>query len=299
MKRILMVCVLLASTINIIMGQTNLTKENREKIINHVKQYCELLKDFSGNAENIELLDTILAKCENGKVQTFDDLATKHSTTDIEFNSMPLFQYLQNVTTKYDNELQMSFSDFKCEKVISEPSVSGDLPLSSSYAIVHVVKKIQGKGLDVAVPLKITVNTSNMKIGGTVSEKYEDPHSTYLRAMEYQQAGKVSIAREYLEKCTKYRTYSGRYRAMTMLGLSYVQEKKWKEAIDILTKASEHDPVGGIALALLLGQDDIPLELKNAPKSMSLLEKYASQRDKDFPLAQIMANGMLGLYDYP
>lgn len=270
-----------------------LLPEDRELLIQHVKQYCELLKNFSCNMENVTLMDSIVAKCENNKVQTFNDLTTEHSKSNIEYNSVPLFQYLQNITTKYDNEMEMSFSDFKCEKTVTESSV-GDASLQTSYAMIHVLKKIKGKNLNVTVPLKITINTSNLKIGGTVSEEYEDPHSLYLRGLEFSQDGKMAKARECFEKCATYRTYSGRYRAMTMMGASFLKEQRWKEAIEILTKASENDPVGGIQLAMFLAGDLLPIELRNPQKALSLLEKYASVRDKDFPSMQPLAKFALG-----
>lgn len=293
MKRIIIISCMLVSAINI-MAQAKLSSKDRDKYISHVKQYCELLKDFSGNIDNVILIDSIIAKCENNKVQTFDDLTLKHSKTDIEINSLPLFQYLQNVTTKYDNELDVSFSDFKCEKTISEPTAMGDIPFSSSYAIVHVNKRIKGKGINVSVPLKITINTSSLKVGGTVSEVYEDPHSLYLHGLELFQDGKTAASRAYFEKCSHYRSYSGRFRALTLLGVSYVNEKKWSEAIECLTRASENDPVGGVMLAMFLCQDETPLELRNGTKAVALLEKYANNRDKDYPMMQPLANASLG-----
>lgn len=293
MKRILFITCMLVSAINI-MAQSKLSSNDRDRYILHVKQYCELLKDFSGNIDNVILIDSIIARCENNKVQTFDDLTLKHSKTDIEINSLPLFQYLQNITTKYDNELDVSFSDFKCEKTISEPTPMGDIPFSSSYAIVHVNKRIKGKGINVSVPLKITINTSSLKVGGTVSEEYEDPHSVYLRGLELLQDGKTAASRAYFEKCSHYRSYSGRFRALTLLGGSYVNEKKWSEAIDCLSRASENDPVGGVLLAMLLCQDETPLELRNGTKAVALLEKYANNRDKDYPMIQPLANATLG-----
>lgn len=292
MKRIIIAVCLLFCVTNI-MANTKLTQNDKERFIQCVRQYCELLKDFSGNIDNVTLVDSILAKCENDKVQTFDDISLKHSTTDVEYNSVPMFQYLQNITTKYDNELDVSFSDFQCEKTVSESSAMPGIQVSTSYALVYVVKRIKGKGIDVKVPLKISINTSSLKIGGTVSEEYEDPHSIYLNSLDLIAEGKESKARELLLKCTAYRTYAGRYRAMTELGLSYFREKRLKDAIDMLSKASEQDPVGGIFLATILCQPETPLELKNVNKALSLLEKYANNQDKDYPLAKPIANYFL------
>lgn len=292
MKRIIFISCMVACTINI-MAQAKLSQKEKDCYIQQVKQYCELLRDFSGNIDNVILIDSIIAKCENNKVQTFDDLTLKHSKADIEINSIPLFQYLQKVTTKYDNELDVSFSDFKCDKTITESTPMGDIPFSSSYAIVHVIKRIKGRGINVSIPLKITINTSSLKVGGTVSEEYEDPHSLYLRGLELLQEGKIVASRAYLEKCSHYRSYSGRFRALTQLGNSYAQEMKWREAYECLSRASENDPVGGIILAMLLCHDKIPIELRNRPKAIDLLEKYASHRDKDYPTIQSLANATL------
>lgn len=296
MKRFfVIICSLLICGAN--SAAVKLLPEDRDLLIKYVQQYCELLKDFSCNMENVTLMDSIVAKCENNKVQMFNDLTTEHSKSNIEYNSVPLFQYLQNITTKYDNELEMSFSDFKCEKTVSEPPMGnamGNASLQNSYALIHVLKKIKGKNINVTVPLKITINTSNLKIGGTVSEEYEVPHSIYLRGLELYQDGKMGRAREYFEKCTTYRTYSGRYRAMTMIGMSFFLEEQWEKAIDILTKASEHDPVGGIYLAELYMDKKLQLELRNPQKALLLLEKYANVRDKDFPITRPWAKLILG-----
>lgn len=43
---------------------------------------------------------------------------------------------------------------------------------------------MKSKGLNIKLPLKITVNLRTMKIGGTVSETYEDPQMLYLKGLE-------------------------------------------------------------------------------------------------------------------
>lgn len=203
----------------------SLSSEARQKIENRVKEYCQLMTLFSGNIENITLLDSIVSMCENNKVQTFDDLTTKEKSPNIEYNSYPLFQYLQNITSKYENSLNFEFSDFACEKVISEPKMnstgldeedlkSGSSLLSNSYALVNVTKHIKGNGINHTVRLRVTVNISNMKIGGTVSQDYEDPYSLYLEGISLINEGKTKKGFELLKRSSSYKTYAGRYRAM-------------------------------------------------------------------------------------
>lgn len=274
-----------------------LTSSERDVLINRVKEYCGLLQSFSGDIEQIDKIEEIFAMCENDKVQTFDDLSDIKKTQNAEYNSFPLFQYLQNITSRYDNQLQVSYSDFKCEKTISESSMKTDMGIpdivsigGNSYALIHVVKKIRGKGINKTVPLKITINVSSRKIGGTVSEEYEDPYLTYLKGIEYVGNGEMGKAIECLNKSIGYKTYSGRYRAMTQLGILFIRQEKWQECIDILKKASEHDPVGGLVLGMVYIRPDIPFELRKSNEALRLLEKYSSVKDKEFPEFSFLAS---------
>ena len=163
-----------------VMSQTvRLSADERGAVEERVKKYCGFMELFAGNLEQIDKMDSIFAMCENDKVQTFDDISPRAKSGDIEYNSLPLFQYLQNITSKFDNSLQVEYSGFRCEKVVSEPKMNslglggsgmpGGVSLTNAYASVRVVKKIKGSGIDKSVPLRIMVNLSSFKIGGTVS----------------------------------------------------------------------------------------------------------------------------------
>lgn len=279
----------------------NLSSDVRQIIENRVKDYCKLMALFSGNIENITLLDSIVSMCENNKVQTFDDLSPKENSSDIEYNSYPLFQYLQNITSKYENSLDVRYSGFTCEKVISEPKmnsmgldddiISGSSILSNSYALVNVTKHIKGNGINQTVRLRVTVNISNMKIGGTVSQNYEDPYSLYLEGTSLIDDGKTEKGLELLERSSSYKTYAGRYRAMTVMGITYYLDKNYKECERLLREASEHDPVAGIFLAdIYLGASSVVKEYFRPYVALQLLEKYARFEDKDYPYAAAYAN---------
>lgn len=287
-----------------------LSKDERELIEKQVEKYCGFMQLFSGDMEQIDKMDSIFAMCENSKVQTFDDLSDIKAGGDAEYNSYPLFQYLQNITTKFDNSLQVEYSGFKCEKVVAEPKMNTtgleggnmpmDLPLSNTYALVHVVKRIKGKGIDKTVPLRITVNLSSLKIGGTVSEEYEDPYSNFLEGMELLQNGNEKKGLELLEKSSNYKTYPGRFRALTVMGIHYVQKQNWPKAISYLQSASEQDPVGGIYLAIVYFGNQafkVPQQFVKPTVALQLLERYATTEDKDYPETTIMANVYLaGIY---
>ena len=287
----IMLCCLLPLQVNAQSTQ-KLTKTDKEKIVNRVKAYCDLISTFSKDIEQIDKMEDIFNLCENSKVQTFDDIADLTKQKSGEYHSVPLFQYLQNITTKYENSINITYSDFKCERTVSEPSLGGGLE-GNTYAIVHVVKTLKAKGLNKTIPLKITLNTNNFKIGGTVSETYEDPNMLYLKGLEAKDNSDYEKAIEYLKKCFAYKTYPNRYRAMTTLGQIYKIMGKWDESVDCLKEAAEHDPVGGITLAGMYTEPTTPAKYKNGFAALALLEKYAGYKDKDYPIYQIMANYML------
>lgn len=284
----IMLCCLLPTQVNAQSTQ-KLTKADKEKIVNRVKQYCDLISTFSKDIEQIDKMEDIFSLCENSKVQTFDDIADFTKQKSGEYHSVPLFQYLQNITTKYENSINITYSDFKCERTVSEPSLGGGLE-GNTYAIVHVVKTLKAKGLNKTIPLKITLNTNTFKIGGTVSESYEDPNMLYLKGLEAKDNSDYEKAIEYLKKCFAYKTYPNRYRAMTTLGAIYKIMGKWDESVACLKEAAEHDPVGGITLASIYTDSTTPAKYKNGFAALALLEKYAGYKDKDYPIYQIMAN---------
>lgn len=287
----IMLCCLLPTQVNA-QSTLKLTKADKEKIVNKVKQYCDLISTFSKDIEQIDKMEDIFSLCENSKVQTFDDIADFTKQKSGEYHSVPLFQYLQNITTKYENSINITYSDFKCERTVSEPSLGGGLE-GNTYAIVHVVKTLKAKGLNKTIPLKITLNTNTLKIGGTVSETYEDPNMLYLKGLEAKDNSDYEKAIEYLKKCFAYKTYPNRYRAMTTLGQIYKITGKWDESVACLKEAAEHDPVGGITLAGMYTEPTTPAKYKNGFAALALLEKYAGYKDKDYPIYQIMANYML------
>lgn len=287
----IMLCCLLPTQVNA-QSTLKLTKADKEKIVNKVKQYCDLISTFSKDIEQIDKMEDIFSLCENSKVQTFDDIADFTKQKSGEYHSVPLFQYLQNITTKYENSINITYSDFKCERTVSEPSLGGGLE-GNTYAIVHVVKTLKAKGLNKTIPLKITLNTNTLKIGGTVSETYEDPNMLYLKGLEAKDNSDYKKAIEYLKKCFAYKTYPNRYRAMTTLGVIYKIMGKWDESVACLKEAAEHDPVGGITLAGMYTDPTTPAKYKNGFAALALLEKYAGYKDKDYPIYQIMANYML------
>ena len=287
----IMLCCLLPLQVNAQSTQ-KLTKADKEKIVNRVKAYCDLISTFSKDIEQIDKMEDIFSLCENSKVQTFDDIADLTKQKSGEYHSVPLFQYLQNITTKYENSINITYSDFKCERTVSEPSLGGGLE-GNTYAIVHVVKTLKAKGLNKTIPLKITLNTNTFKIGGTVSETYEDPNMLYLKGLEARDNSDYEKAIEYLKKCFAYKTYPNRYRAMATLGVIYKIMGKWDEAVACFKEAAEHDPVGGITLAGMYTDPTTPAKYKNGFAALALLEKYAGYKDKDYPIYQIMANYML------
>ena len=69
-----MLCCLLPLQVNAQSTQ-KLTKTDKGKIVNRVKEYCDLISTFSKDIEQIDKMEDIFNLCENSKVQTFDDIA--------------------------------------------------------------------------------------------------------------------------------------------------------------------------------------------------------------------------------
>lgn len=66
MRKFLFVLMTLISfAVPIQLDAENLSSEARQKIENRVKEYCQLMTLFSGNIENITLLDSIVSMCES------------------------------------------------------------------------------------------------------------------------------------------------------------------------------------------------------------------------------------------
>lgn len=281
-----------------VVGQDKLSSFQKKVLLEKVQEYCNLLKDFSSNIEKIDLIDTIYVCCENERVQTYDDLQNSTTEKGAESSTLPLFQYLQNVTFQYDNELQLSFSDFKCETTIDEPITSTDV---RSYATVHVKKTIKGANINKSVNELIKVNLENYKISGTIHEDFENSEYVYLKALEQYQEKKYDRALELFRKCTNSTIFAGRYRAMTMIGRIFVEKGKIYDAKEWLTKASEQDPSASLLLAsIYLGKLtngvtylEVPLQIQNKTLGLELLERNVDNVDADYP--EIAAQAMVTL----
>lgn len=289
-----------------IAGQDRLNNSEKKEIIEKVQKYCDLLKQFSSNIEKIELMDTLFEYCENERVQTYNDLQSTTKANTVESYSLPLFQYLQDITFNYDNKLALSFSDFKCESVVDEPVTLSE---NKTYATVHFKKSIKGDNISKSVNELVKVNLENFKISGTILEDFENPDYIYITALGYYQNGKIDKALEAFKKCTNSTIFSGRYRAMTMCGRIYVEKKNWNEAISWLSKASEQDPSASLLLALVYtGQIflntsiEVPIQYQNKALALELLTRNVDNIDVDYPeialqsmvrLASIYLEGMI------
>lgn len=249
----------------------------KEQAIERVKEYCTLMSQLAGSADNIDNVDKIIALCENNKVSTYDDFVHDANV----FTCRPLFDYMQNITLTYENNVQIDYSQYQYEGMFSTPSISSAIP-GDNYMKFLVTKKIKGKGINKTTRNIITVNIATMKIGGTTDESFKDPYGMYMEGVAAMNEGELDKAKELLEKVSLLDFFSYRYRAKSHLGLIYYQQGEPKKGFQTLLEVGENDPLAELTLAMVyyLGE---PIEFKNISKAFQLLEKNATFKDKDFP----------------
>lgn len=251
----------------------DLNEQVKTLVIDKVKEYCTLMSRFAGDMENIEDMDRIVALCENNKVSTYDDFEQG------KFVCRPLFDYLQNITLTYENNLQLDYTQFQYQGMFSAPSVA-NIP-GDNYAKILVSKRMRGKGMDRQVRNVITVNISTMKIGGTTEENFKDPYGIYIEAIEAMKNGELTKAEDLFRQVSSVDFFSYRYRAQSYLGQVLFQQKKMDEGYNTLLAVGQNDPLAEILLSVLYYKGSI--EYKNLAEAFRLLERNAQFEDKDFP----------------
>lgn len=270
----------------------NLDAETQKHAIERVKEYCRLMQEVSGNIENIDKIENIYSICENSNVSVFNDLATS-STKDISANSMPLQQYMMMLTDKFENNIKTTYSGYKYIKYVVQPSPLKEFD-AARYAFIKVSKNIEGKGIKLRQNLNILVNTTTMKVSSTISEDYEDPQRIYLEALEKFNAGNYTATIPMLKKICDLARFSGRYRAKTMLGWIYAEQKEYEKANKLLRESYQEDPLGSVILASkVLLVDDAPTKLINYTEAGQILVKVSDMKDKDIPTMHLIAKAAI------
>jgi TPR repeat protein len=270
-----------------------LDEQTQKQVVERVKEYCTLMQEFSGDVEKIENMDKIFDMCENSNVSVFNDLAAS-STKDISDNSMPLQQYMMMLTDKFENNVKTSYSGFKYVKLIVQPSPMKEFD-AASYAFVKVDKQLNATGLKVKKQhLNIIVNTATLKVSSTISEDYEDPQSVYMKGLEMFNEGKYKSAIPLFEKVSGLSRFSGRYRAKSMLGWIYAEQRKYVKANELLRESSDDDPLAGVILASkVLLNDDAPAKLINYTEAGQIMQKLSDARDKEIPTMHLIAKSTI------
>ena len=273
--------------------EPKLDEQTQKQIIDRVKEYCTLMQEFSGDVEKIDNMDKIFDMCENSNVSVFNDLAAS-SSKDISDNSMPLQQYMMMLTDKFENNVKTSYSGFKYIKLIVQPSPMKEFD-AASYAFIKVDKQLNAPGLKSKKQhLNIIVNTATMKVSSTISEDYEDPQSVYMKALEMFNDGKYKSAIPLFEKVSGLSRFSGRYRAKSMLGWIYAEQRKYVKANELLRESSGDDPLAGVILASkVLLNDDAPAKLINYTEAGQLLQELSDARDKEIPTMHLIAKSTI------
>lgn len=261
----------------------------KEQAIERVKEYCTLMSQLAGSADNIDNVDKIIALCENNKVSTYDDFVHDANV----FTCRPLFDYMQNITLTYENNVQMDYSQYQYEGMFSTPSISSAIP-GDNYMKFLVTKKIKGEGINKTTRNIITVNIATMKIGGTTDESFKDPYGMYIEGVAAMREGELDKAKELLEKVSLLDFFSYRYRAKSYLGMIYHQQGVLNKGYQTLLEVGENDPLAELFLSMLYYLEG-PIELRNASKAFQLLEKNATFKDKDFPEISEYSKFALGL----
>lgn len=269
-----------------------LDAETQKQAIERVKEYCQLMQEVSGNIENIDKIENIYTICENSNVSVFNDLATS-STRDISENSMPLQQYMMMLTDKFENNIKTSYSGYKYIKYVVLPSPLKEFE-AARYAFIKVSKNIESKGIKLKQNLNILVNTTTMKVSSTISEDYEDPQRIYMEALEKFNAGNYNATIPMLKKICDLARFSGRYRAKTILGWIYAEQKEYQKANDLLRDSYQEDPLGSVILASkVLLADDAPAKLINYTEAGQILAEVSDKKDKDIPTMHLIAKAAI------
>ena len=270
----------------------NLDAETQKQAIERVKEYCQLMQEVSGNIENIDKIENIYSICENSNVSVFNDLTTS-STRDISANSMPLQQYMMMLTDKFENNIKTSYSGYKYIKYVVQPSPLKEFD-AARYAFIKVSKNIESKGIKLKQNLNILVNTTTMKVSSTISEDYEDPQRIYMEALEKFNAGNYNATIPMLKKICDLARFSGRYRAKTMLGWIYAEQKEYEKANKLLRESYQDDPLGSVILASkVLLADDAPAKLINYTEAGQILQKISDIKDKEIPTMHLIAKSAI------
>ena len=269
-----------------------LDAQKQKQVIERVKEYCTLMQEFSEDVEKIDNMETIFSICENSNVSVFNDLAVS-ATKDISDNSMPLQQYMMMLTDKYENSVKTSYSGFKYIKLVVQPSPLKEFD-AASYAFIKVDKQINSGSIKSKQHLNIIVNTATMKVSSTISEDYEDPQKIYLEALEKFNEKDYKSAIPMFEKISTLSRFPGRYRAQTMLGWIYAEQKDYQKANELLRTSAADDPLGGIILASkILLADDAPANLINYTEAGLLLQQYGDVKDKEIPTMHLIAKSAI------
>ncbi|MBP3285902.1 MAG: hypothetical protein J6M15_03055 [Prevotella sp.] len=283
---------ILISSASYAVQEPKLDSKPQKLVVERVKEYCSLMQEFSGDVEKIENMEKIYEMCENSNVSVFNDLASS-STRDISDNSMPLQQYMMMLTDKFENNVKTSYSGYKYIKMVVQPSPLKEFN-AATYAFVKVDKQVNAPGIKAKLHLNVIVNTATMKVSSTISEDYEDPQRIYLEALEKYNEGDYSQAIPLFEKVSVLPRFSGRYRAKSMLGWIYAEQKEYQKAYDLLKESSAADPLGGIILASkILMRDDVPVNYINNTEGVKILRELSNARDKEIPIMHLIAASAL------
>ena len=278
-------------------NDTQLDAQTQQRAVECVKEYCRLMQEFSADVEKIDNMETIYAMCENNNVSVVNDLAPA-SARDISDNSMPLQQYMMMLTDKFENNVKTSYSGYKYLKTVVQPSPLKEFD-AARYAFVKVDKQVNAAGMKSKQRLNIIVNTATMKVSSTISEDYEDPQRLYLEALEKFNNKDYKAASPQFEKVSVLQRFPGRFRAKTMLGWIYAEQKDYQKAHDLLRASSEEDPLGGVILSTrILLNDNAPVKLINYTEAGQILQKLGDVKDKEIPTMHLIAkSGLVDAFD--
>ena len=293
MKKLLSITsLLLLSLASFAADETQLDAQTQQKVVDRVKEYCQLMQEFSADVEKIDNMETIYGMCENNNVSVFNDLSLS-AAKDIGNNSMPLQQYMMMLTDKFENNVKTSYSGYKYLKTVVQPSPMEGFD-AARYAFVKVDKQVNAPGINATHHLNIIVNTETMKVSSTTSGDYEDPQGIYLQALELYNNKAYKKAIPLFEKVSVLQRFPGRFRAKTMLGWIYLDQEKFDKANELLRESSAEDPLGKVLLASkIMLSKDVPVLLRNTTEGIQMLRALGNVRDKEIPQMHLIAKTAL------
>jgi superkiller protein 3 len=213
----------------------DLTPAQQAKVRAVVSQYCELLSKFASSDTYIDSIYKITSLCSTWNMTTFDDLK--------ENKQILLSDYLHRITNDFNHELSISYEGIQTAEIkkIQRPSMDKSKSEEDAFALIEVVKKIKGHGLNKTVKNVFAVNLKDYKIWGITKDALfedDDASSMLSKGLVYFSENQYDEALFWFEKSAD----KGNVEAQFYCGIFYYLQENYSKAIAAFQKAIELNP---------------------------------------------------------